>query len=217
MVSLNIIQLWIIPLKEEYKPVTDLEKDLAKLMPPHRAKEFLLSRGLIRDVLSKYFAIPALDIPLIAKPGKPPVLKNNLGYISLSHCKDALFLGWSDINLGIDIERKQRNFKPFSIIKKFYFQEEKKELEVINLEELRSKTLKFWVLKEAAIKWQKGSICSDLSKWLISSNFKKAHHIDKNISLNICYLEFESWSLGIAHNKSNVDIRPIIKISSFSY
>ena len=212
MIPFKKIQLWIIPIKREFKPVTDLEKDLSKLLPPFKAKKFLLSRGYIREVLSQYFDIPALEIPLLAEPGKPPILNNNLGYISISHCEDALFLGWSDINLGIDIERKERNFKPISIIKKFYLQEEKKELELLNLEELRLKTLKFWVLKEASIKWQNGSISSDLYKWLISSDFKKANHIDKNFSLNICHLEFESWYLGVAYNESNIDIGPIIKI-----
>ena len=212
MISKNKIQLWIIPSNGEYKPVTDLERDLSKLLPPFRTKIFLLSRGYIREVLSKYLDIPALEIPLVAEPGKPPVLKNNLGYISISHCEDALFFGWSNINLGIDIERKERNFKPISIIKRFYLPEEKTDLEVLSFEELRLKTLKYWVLKEAAIKWQKGSISSDLSKWLISSNFKKAIHLDKNIALNIRYLEYESWSLGIAYNQSAIDIRPIIKI-----
>ena len=52
-----------------------------------------------------------LEIPLKADPGKPPLLADGLGYISMSHCSDALLIGWSSTKIGVDIERKDRQFQ----------------------------------------------------------------------------------------------------------
>ena len=197
-------------MNSQVKPITDYENKLSKGLAPIRAKEFIYSRGYVREVLSNILGIPPLSIPLEAPPGKPPKLKEGLGSITFSHCIDALFIGWSDKKLGIDIERKDRKFNPNSLIERFYFEKEKKELKLIFGDELRINTLKLWVLKEAAIKWQNGSIASDLNKWLIRNNCKEAHHEELNISLNTYYFDYKSWYLGIANNSDDIEIKPII-------
>ena len=209
MVSQNILQLWVLPLYEDLKPITIEENLLSKKLSKNRAKEFTYSRGYMREILSKHLNIHPLKLPLEAEPGKVPRLRNNLGYISLSHCKDALFLGWSNIKFGIDIERKDRIFKPITIIDKYYLEEEKKELLALEEEELRAKTLKYWVIKEAAIKCQNGTISTDLSKWLITNNFMRAYHKSLKIDFRTSYIEYDNWSLGIAYNCINLEIKPI--------
>ena len=212
MNRINILQLWILPINDDKKIVSDYEKNLSKKLSPKRSKEFIYTRGCVREVLADFFNIKPLDVPLEALPGKPPKLNNGLGNITFSHCKDALFIGWSNIKVGIDIERKDRNLKFLSLIKRFYCDEEKKELASLSKEELRDKALKFWIIKEAAIKWQEGSISNDLSYWLIKEKQKEIYHKKFDILLNTEFKNYNLWSLGIAHKSNNLDIKPLIKL-----
>ena len=209
----NILQLWILPINNDTKLVSDYEKDLSKKLSPKRSKEFIYTRGCAREVLADFFNIKPLNVPLEAPPGKPPKLKNSLGNISFSHCKDALFIGWSDIKIGVDIERKDRNIKTASLIKRFYCAEEKKVLETLNKNVQQQKALKFWIIKEAAIKWQEGSITKDLPYWLIREKQNKIYHQKMDILLNFLYQNHSFWSLAIAHNSNNLEIKPLIKLT----
>ena len=209
----NILQLWILPINNDEKLVSDYEKNLSKKLSPKRSKEFIYTRGCVREVLADFLGVKPLRVPLEAPPGKPPKLKNGLGNITFSHCRDALFIGWSDIKVGVDIERKDRNLKSASLIKRFYCKEEKKELETLNQRDQRQKALKFWIIKEAAIKWQEGTIAKDLPYWLIKEKQNKIYHEKLNILLNTEYKNYSLWSLGIAHKSNNIEIKPLIKLT----
>ena len=213
MNRINILQLWILPINDDKKIVSDYEINLSKKLSPKRSKEFIYTRGSVRAVLGDFFGIKPLKVPLEAPPGKPPKLNDGLGNITFSHCRDALFIGWSDIKVGVDIERKDRIFKSTSLIKRFYCEEEKKELETLNQRDQQQKALKFWIIKEAAIKWQEGTIAKDLSYWLIKEKQNKIYHEKLDILLNTEYKIYSFWSLGIAHNSNNLDIKPLIKLT----
>ena len=62
-----------------------------------------------------------LDIPLKADPGEPPFLAEGWGHISMSHCSDALLIGWSSGKIGVDIERKDRKFQAYKLSKRFFY------------------------------------------------------------------------------------------------
>ena len=213
MSRLNILQLWILPINDDKKIVSDYEKNLSKKLSPKRSKEFIYTRGCVRSVLANFFGMKPLEVPLEAPPGKPPKLKKGLGNITFSHCRDALFIGWSDIKVGVDIERKDRSLKYASLIQRFYCEEEKKELETLNQREQRQKTLKFWIIKEAAIKWQEGTISRDLPYWLIKEKQNKIYHKKLDIMLRTEYINYSLWSLGIAHKSNNLEIKPLIKLT----
>ena len=199
------ILLWVVPFNKGIKPITDLEKIHAADLTPKRAEEYTFSRGHMRNVLSKILGIRPLDVPLESLPGKPPLLKCGLGNISLSHCKDALFIGWSSNKIGVDIERKDRKFQFKNVSERYFFKEEKKELEKLKADKLRLSILNLWVLKEASIKWQKGTIIRDLSLWKINKNYNFAYHQTLNISLNTFSLNKKSWILGVAHNSGELN------------
>ncbi len=210
MSNKNTLQLWLLPINNEKKVITDYEENLSKKLPPKRSKNFIFTRGCVREVLADFFGISVLSVPLEALPGKPPKLRNDLGYISFSHSRDALLIGWSDIKVGVDIERKDRILGSSSIIKRFYCQEEKKELETLNQINQQQKFLKFWTIKEAAIKWQEGSIFRDLPYWLIREKQNKIYHKKLKILLNINSLSYKYYYLAIAHNSNNLEIKPLI-------
>ena len=196
--------LWIVPFNKDIKPITNLEKKYAATLSKKRAEEYTFSRGHMRNVLSKFLSINPLDIPLESFPGKPPLLGGELGNISLSHCKDALLIGWSSKKIGVDIEKANRKFKFRNILERYFLEEEKKELEKLSDEQLRLSVLNLWVLKEAAIKWQQGTIVKDLSLWEIDKKYSSAYHQSLKISLNTFHIFKESWIIGVAHNSGKL-------------
>ena len=202
--------LWIVPFYREIKPITDLEKEYATNLGKKKAEEYVFSRGHMRNILSKFLGIKPLDLPLESLPGKPPLLKGTLGNISLSHCKDALLIGWSTKKIGVDIERSDRKFKFRNVSDRFFLDEEKKGLEKLSDEKLRLSVLNLWVLKEAAIKWQKGSIVNDLSSWKIDKFYRSAYHKSLNISLNTFHIFKESWIVGVAHDSGKLNDKDIM-------
>ncbi len=203
-------RLWVVPFYKEIKPITDLEKERIHNLSNQRAEEYVFSRGHTRDVLSKLFGINPLDVPLESLPGKPPLLSGGLGNISLSHCKDALFIGWSKKKIGVDIERRDRKFKFRDVSERYFLKEEKKELAKFSGEKLRLSVLNLWVLKEAAIKWQKGSIVRDLSSWKINKTYTSAYNKTIGISLNTLKLKKKSWILGVAHQSVHLNNKDIM-------
>ena len=206
----NQLKLWLLPMHDSSKPITSLEESIAEKLNPIRRNEYRVSRGLIREALSDQFGVPPLDIPLNAPPGKPPLLREGLGKINFSHCGDALLIGLSDQNIGVDIERIDRKFDAQRIAERFYSEEERNMLGLLDKDEFHFNALKLWVFKESAIKWQKGSVAFDLSNWMITKDFTKAVHKKLEIELKIYFQVYKSWIFGVAHNSISLNLNPFI-------
>ena len=213
MVSNNVIKLWLFPRNKNNKcrQVTSDELKITGQLSHLKSEEYLYSRGCVRYALSNFFGISPLKIPLKAPPGKPPTLKKGFGYITFSHCRDALLVGWSSKKIGVDIERKDRKFFRRGIAKKFYSFEEKKFLNDMDDDLYNYNVLKYWVLKESAIKWQKGTISKDLSHWEVKNNFHSVCHNYLKYKLRAFDSQFELWAIGLAYEQSmNGKIKTII-------
>ena len=65
-------------------------------------------------------------------------------------------------------------------------------------EDLRSHTLKVWVLKEATIKCINGKLIRDLGNIIIKENLKKALYRPNQSEFNLSLIEYEKWVIGIA-------------------
>lgn len=210
MKPLNNICIWLFSKNGQLEPITEEEFDISKKMTPIRAEEYKRSRGYARKVLSNIFEVNPLEIPLNALPGKPPELIGNKGFISLSHCSDAILVGWSSKKIGIDIERKDRKVNFYKLMNKYFFEKEIKYIKNLNHENQKLEFLKYWVLKEAAIKWQRGNIASDIKDWEILINNNVALNKPLNISINTYLLDHKLWFLGIT-NENNLKVKdPIL-------
>ncbi len=215
MQSLNNIWLWLFSKKGRLEQITSDEIEMSKKMSPIRADEYKKARGYTRKVLSKIFKINPLEIPLNAMPGKPPELLGNKGFISLSHCEDAILIGWSPRKLGIDIERKDRNINFYNLMKKYYFPREIKKINNFNYENQKLEFIKYWVLKEAAIKWQRGNINKDIKNWEIKNNNKKALNLSLKLSLKTQVIDYKFWYLGITY-ENVLNVKDPILFKDFS-
>ena len=195
------IKLWLIKNKKSLKPISQEEEEIACNLSPKIEYQFRHSRGYIREVLSILFRIPPLEIPLNASLGKPPELPKRFGFISFSHCNDSLLISWSQIPIGVDIERIDRSFPAIKLMDNFYTETEKKYIKTLNIKLQKQVILKLWNLKEAVIKLRKGSISNDLKKLVINSNFQDAFHESDKQKIKIHHILYEYWSLGIASNE----------------
>ena len=172
---------------------TSSELQIASNLSQARAKIFLETRYYMRDALSALFNINPMKVPIKAHPGKPPELPNGMGYISISHCKDAFIIGWHRENIGIDIERSDRDFNYQKLAKKYF---QKQNIKNFNLNKYL--ILKEWSAIEAAIKYDKGKLSRDIKEWKHEINKKNLYHKSKGIKLNLIQIPFLDWTISIA-------------------
>lgn len=163
-------------------------------------RSFSFSRGYLRLSLSKLFNIPPLEVPLIAKPGMKPFLTNNYGHISISHCKDALICAWAPLNIGIDIEITDRDFSAKEISNKYFHAKEKESLRDIDKYFFQKEVLKYWIIKEAAYKWQSLKKKADFFHWEWIKDSNIAINKNKDLEVRTYLVQFEKYFIGIAYN-----------------
>tara|TARA_B100000212_G_scaffold279261_1_gene219006 strand:- start:825 stop:1418 length:594 start_codon:yes stop_codon:yes gene_type:complete len=177
---------------------TSNELQIASNLTQARAKIFLETRHYMREALSALFNINPIDIPINAHPGRPPKLPKGMGYISISHCKDAFIIGWYQENIGIDIERSDRDFNYQKLAKK-YFRTENMTTSNLN----KYSILKEWSAIEAAIKFDRGKLSRDLKEWKYQNNKYILYHKSKKITLNLIQIPFLEWTISLAYKSKN--------------
>ncbi len=170
----------------------------AKNLSDSRSKIFLETRAYLRKSLSTVFNLDPLEIPINANPGQPPSLPSGMGNISLSHCKDAITIVWHVSKIGIDIERKDRDFNHFKIAERYFFHTNK----TIHKNYLtKNKILNQWCAVEAAIKWDHGKLAKDINHWQYFENTQKLIHKKKNIHLKYSQINFHDWTIALAYEE----------------
>tara|TARA_B100000900_G_scaffold349978_1_gene316336 strand:- start:230 stop:823 length:594 start_codon:yes stop_codon:yes gene_type:complete len=185
---------------------TSSELQIASNLSQARSKLFLETRFYMRDALSALFNINPLKVPINAYPGKPPKLPNNMGYISISHCKDAFIICWHQEKIGIDIERSDRDFNYQTLARK-YFQHENMKNNNIN----KYSILREWSAIEAAIKYDRGKLSRDIREWKYEINKQYLYHKSKKIKLDLIQIPFSDWTISIAYkNKISSNLTKII-------
>ena len=204
------ILIWLVPIDAFLQPISSQEIAWKEKLPLNKSIQYQHSRGYVRDALSHVFRMSALDIPIISPPGVPPKLPNEMGYVSFSHCTDVLLIGWSEENIGVDIERFDRVFEADKIVKKIFSRKEIGLLKDLNDKEFNAEVLKLWVRKEAAIKWQKGSIFKDLSKWILQLGSNKIENKIDGYNLKSFLINHDNWYISIAYNNDSLIVSPII-------
>ncbi len=117
---------------------------------------FPSSKAALEYIFAEYFKIPN---PKLARTenGKPYWEDGNSLFFSVTHTKGALFIAFSDKNVGVDAERLNRAIDLPALLKKFPPHER---TEIASAEDF----LRHWTVKESAIKWLGGTLAHDLKK-----------------------------------------------------
>ncbi len=191
-------------------PITREEKKWVQNLTPRRGMLYHFSRGCLRHVMSRLTELDPLDIPLKADPGEPPLLAEGWGYISMSHCSDALLIGWSSGKIGVDIERKDRKFQAHKLSKRFFTKYENHEIENLPPSQAKELVLKRWVVKEAAVKWQRGKIANNINQWIWKNKSSFAHHKKLGHKIKVYEQNHDKWTYAIAIDEDLNIHKPII-------
>ena len=191
-------------------PISREEKQCVKNLTPRRGWIYHFSRGCLRHVMSYMSGLDPLDIPLKADPGEPPFLADGWGHISMSHCSDALLIGWSSSKIGVDIERKDRQFQAYKLSKRFFTKHEN--CEIVNLppSKVKELVLRRWVVKEAAVKWQRGKIAKNINEWIWKNKSSFAHHKKLGQTVKVFEQSYDKWTYAIAIDEYSFTCNPII-------
>lgn len=184
---------------------TPNEINIGSNLSSSRAKVFLESRFYIRDALSSIFDLNPLEVPLKANPGEPPTLPNGMGFLSMSHCKDACIICWNQEKIGIDIECLDRIFNYKGIAKKYFYNK------FINDSDINKYSiLKEWNAIEAAIKWDKGKLSEDIKYWEYKNHEKIIYNMKKKFKVNLNQFSFLKWTIAIASQNDIYNAKNII-------
>ena len=119
-----------------------------------------------------------------------------MGNISLSHCKDAITIVWHKNKIGIDIERKDRDFDYKKFAEKYFFHTNQS---MHNNNLTKDMILNQWCAVEAAIKWDHGKLSQDINHWQYFEKPKELIHNKKNLNLNYSQINFHNWIIALAY------------------
>ena len=206
----SVLGLWLFLMPSKLFQTSREEKKCAQKLTPRRRLLYHFSRGCMRHVMSNMTGLDPLDIPLKANPGEPPSLAEGWGYISMSHCSDALLIGWSSGKIGVDIERKDRQLQAYKLSKRFFTKYENFEIENLTSSEAKELVIKRWVVKEAAIKWQRGKIANEINQWIWRNKSSFANHKKLGHKIKIYEQNYDQWIYAIAIDEDSITPKPII-------
>ncbi|MBT66040.1 MAG: 4-phosphopantetheinyl transferase [Synechococcus sp. NP17] len=176
---------------------TDREQDWACSLGLTRKKRFLCSRSWMRSCLGHLWGMHALEIPLHAPPGSPPSLPSGWGFLSLSHSSGSALLAWSAEPIGVDLERLDRHFAAQALMSRYFLPAEQERLRALDRHAFQQAVLEYWLIKEAAIKWQQGSLAQDLAHWIVEADGLSACHLLSGAQIYAQRRQLGPWGLAI--------------------
>lgn len=150
---------------EDSWSLSEAERAWSAALPPAVQHRYRTSRHLLRAHLATCLGLPAEAVPLHSPPGEAPCLAEGYGAVSLSHSRDQLLLAWSPWRIGVDLEWQQRRIAAELLARRFFPPQEWQQLQCQAPPEREALVLESWVRKEAAIKWQRSSLATDLRHW----------------------------------------------------
>ena len=134
---------------------------MEKIFYAERSK-YPTSESAVKTILNKYFGYETADI-LRTDNGKPYLNGENKLFFSVSHTDDTIFIAFSDKNIGLDAEPKNRKVDFLPIVKKFS-----------NIEQSAIATSTDFLInftaKESAVKFLDGKLAIDLKYLQVIGN-----------------------------------------------
>jgi len=170
--------LWLLPLAEgDGCPVSNAEQSWSQTLPPAVQARYRRSRSLLRRQLAGLLNLPVAAVPLHSPPGEAPTLGGRHGYVSLSHSVEHVLLAWSPWPIGVDLERQDRPIQADLLARRFFPEQEWQRLQLQDAARRSALVLESWVRKEAAIKWRRSSLASDLRHWYWNPEQQELLHL----------------------------------------
>ena len=133
---------------------------------------FVLSRGILRELLSRYLAAPpagiAFEYGSHGKPGLHPSAGSAIAF-NLSHSGDmALYAFAHGRAIGVDVENGERQVAHEKVSRRFFADTEKAELAALPADQARRGFFNCWTRKEAYLKARGRGLSVSLSDFAVS-------------------------------------------------
>ena len=173
----DVVDVWEAPLDIPEEHVTALY-DMLSLGERTRAKAFIdargyrqyvISRGRMRQVLSLYTGVPAPEIHFtVVGDGKPALMDQGPEKIFFNNTHSGalgLIAVTSGREVGIDMERVRDIERAPQVSKRFFTPEEHAELEALPDDERIRAFLSIWTRREAGTKARGASVWRGLGSW----------------------------------------------------
>lgn len=171
-------RLWLLPLTTgDPWALSQAELAWSAALPPPVQHRYRTSRHLLRCRLAGCLGLLPEAVPLHSPPGQAPRLAEGHGAVSLSHSRELLLLAWSPWPIGVDLEWQQRTIAAESLARRFFPPQEWQQLQRHSPAERAALVLESWVRKEAAIKWQRSSLATDLRHWHWCAERQRLEHL----------------------------------------
>lgn len=132
---------------------------------PDRQQQYLLSRGLLRQLLAERLQRPAANLQFCQDQQGKPRLHDNDWHFNISHSGHWLVLALCQQGpLGVDIELGKRRRPPLPLARRFYAPSEYEWLCTLPEAEQENAFYRLWSRKEAVLKAHGGGIAAGLEK-----------------------------------------------------
>ena len=132
------------------------------------AKRCICAEAIMRFYLIKYLGINNSEIEIGYNDYGKPFLKNIQLYFSLSHSNKWVVCGWSNNEIGVDIE--EVNKVNIDIAKSMFCEDEYNYIKFGNEYEQYKKFIQIWTLKESYIKYLGKGLSIPLNSFCIKKN-----------------------------------------------
>lgn len=132
-------------------------------------RQFVITRALVRSVLSRYVAIPPADWQFEpGSHGRPQIVQPQAADLcfNLSHTRDLIVLAIANrMPLGVDAENTLERAAPLEIAGQFFSQPEAEALAALPLALQPERFFHYWTLKESYIKARERGLSLPLNQF----------------------------------------------------
>jgi len=179
----NDIDLWLVNYQQIQDPA--LLEQYAQFLSPEEVKrherfaftrdkqQFLVTRALIRWVLSQYLGLDdpgSLEFGA-SRNGKPELLIETTLQFNLTHTRGLIALAVMQVEpVGIDVEFLSRQADIVNLAERYFARKEAEELLALPVEQWNERFYDLWTLKEAYLKACGTGLRTPLSEFCFSFN-----------------------------------------------
>ncbi len=183
------------------------QKIFATIISSAKKKEYLLTRKLVRNVLSRYANVKPFDWQFTKNKYGCPQIKNHLEFgltFNISHCSGLIVCAVAlTCELGVDVELVKENQDLIDLAKNNFSANEFKKLKNLTGKVLAKKFFEVWTLKEAYIKARKLGLSLSTKLFSFEVESKKIQLVtQKDIDTNTDKWQFITKSIAATHQVS---------------
>ena len=158
--------------------LTDVERSKAdRCHAPHPQYQFVITRGILRILLSRYLEVSPTNIHFALQPLGKPMLDTRLEkpiQFNVSHTRGmALIAIARQYPVGIDVERIDRKIQECDIAERYFSKRESAYLASLPLPERTNQFFSYWTCKEAYLKMQGKGISEGLAQCELAIDLEK--------------------------------------------